>query len=62
MEALQRLRDAIEREPNVASLARDDRDFDPLRMMPEFAMQLASVEGLGNRRASPLKRAATAGK
>lgn len=62
MEVLQRLRDAIEREPNVASLARDDRDFDPLRMMLEFATLLASVEGPGNRRASPLKRAAIAGK
>lgn len=62
MESLQRLRDAIEREPNVASLARDDRDFDPLRKMPEFATLLASIEDPGNRRAPPLKHASGVGK
>ena len=55
LEALQRLRDAIEREPGVAALARTDDDLASLRKLPEFSQLLASVEDPGNR--APTKTA-----
>lgn len=49
MEALQRLRDAIEREAGVVSLAQSDADLASIRKLPEFAQLMASVTDPGNR-------------
>ncbi len=62
LEALQRLRDAIEREPSVAAFAREDRDLVSLREMPEFTTLLASIEDPGNRRGLPQKQSSVPAK